>query len=193
MWSLTKALIDLAAAIRDDIASRGEQTVATRRNTSAVIVGAHVADQLSLSLEINTVALDRANELLSKLLDRLRNLPDPGPLTLSVTSEEENMLKFRIQLPSEPDGADIASGELTVKIGDDPEQTIATTKGQTEVADLRGAQGARVSASFVYIDDAGNRSEHPSQLTGVELLDTIPPPDAGALGIQVTGEEPDQT
>lgn len=98
-----------------------------------------------------------------------------------------NMLGFKIVLPElPPEPNDIVSGELTVSIGE-AEQIITTTKEQTEVADLAGEQGAAVHVSFVYIDDAGNRSEDASVLTET-LIDTIPPAVPGALGLAITSE-----
>jgi hypothetical protein len=142
-----------------------------------------------LRSESNLLATEQ-NRLLAELLKRLSLTPDPGPITLLVISQEEGMLIFKIVLPAEPaDASDIASGELTVTIAANEPQVIPTTKGQTEVADLRGASGDLVSASFVYIDGAGNRSAHPSTIDKVPLSDTIPPPDAGALGIAVTGQD----
>lgn len=178
MWSIFKSLDDLRLAVLAAKREFHDNTYATQVNTVWQQQHTHQLRLLNLKVE--------------ELLKRLRNLPDPGLLSISVTSEEENMLVFKIQLPAEPEGfTDIAKGELKVKIGDDAEQLIATEKGQKEVAGLKGAQGAPVSCSFVYIDDAGNRSEHPTELVGVALADTIPPPDAGALGIQVTAEEAD--
>lgn len=98
------------------------------------------------------------------------------------------MLQFTITLPAlPPEPNDIASGELTVKVGDGDAKVIATTKEQTEVTGLEGAQDAAVSVSFSYVDDAGNKSVHPSVIADV-LKDTIPPADPGALGLTVTGE-----
>lgn len=99
------------------------------------------------------------------------------------------MLKFKINLPAlPPEPNDIASGVLTLKIGDGEEQTIPTTKYQAAVEGLSGEQGATVVASLVYLDDAGNSSIEPAKLEAV-LNDTIPPPNAGALGLEVTAEE----
>lgn len=99
------------------------------------------------------------------------------------------MLNFKILLPAlPPEPNDIASGELTLTVGSGEAQVIATAKDQVEVVGLAGNEGEAVNASFVYIDDAGNRSANASVMPTVVLADTIPPPDAGVLGLMITGE-----
>jgi len=125
---------------------------------------------------------------LSDLLARLTDLPNPGSLTISVISEERGMLQFKITLPTlPPEPNDIVSGELTVKVGDAESAVVTTAKDQLEVVGLEGEQNAALSVSFAYIDDAGNRSVHPSTISD-SLRDTIPPADPGALGLVITGE-----
>jgi len=112
----------------------------------------------------------------------------PGLWIVQCSTGDYAVWSVKISLPpAPPEPNDIVSGELTVKIGDSAEQTIATTKEQTEVTGLEGAQGDRVLASFAYIDDADNPSEHPSTVD-VVLSDTVPPADPGTLGLTVTGE-----
>jgi len=116
--------------------------------------------------------------------------PAPNPYRVKVipTQEVDNMIQFRVQLPTlPPEPNDIASGELTVKIGEADPTVIPTTKTQTEVTGLGAAQGVEVTVSFVYIDDAGNRSAVPSTASLV-LTDTFAPADPGALAIEATGE-----
>lgn len=91
------------------------------------------------------------------------------------------------QVPADnPESDDVVSGELTLTIGDAEPQVVATELGQTEyvVGDLP-AEDTVLSASFVFIDDAGNRSVNP--LTAeYTVADTTPPPDAEAgLGFRV--------
>jgi hypothetical protein len=96
-------------------------------------------------------------------------------------------LKFDVQLPAWPADSDVVSGELTTTVdGSDPVVT-AVAKDQEKVSDLSGPQDSNVTLSFVYIDDAGNRSTNPATLSMV-LKDTVPPPDPGTLGLVVTGE-----
>ena len=174
-WNPFKAMSNLIAAIK--------------ANTEALKASTLASTEQTLALDQNSAICARTNMLLEKLLDSLRNLPDPGPISLTVTKENGTMLLFKINLPALPDDAsDIVSGELKLKIGDADEQTIATTKEQTTVEGLSGDAGQTVNASFAYVDGAGNRSVHPSPLS-VVLADTIPPPDAGVLGLEVTGQQ----
>jgi len=133
-----------------------------------------------------TVAIGQLN----KTLRRFFPVPTPGSLKITVIGESQmaNMLGFKIVLPElPPEPNDIVGGEVTVVIGGGDPQIIPTTKEQTEVIDLSGEQGAEVQVSFVYIDDAGNKSEEASTLTET-LVDTIPPATPGALGLAVTSE-----
>ena len=175
MWNPFTLMASLITELRNN-------TVATAANTAAV-------RQLNTNLGILIAEADELNVKLAKLLDRLRDLPDPGPISLTVTQENGTMLTFTITLPALPDPpGDIVSGLLRVTVGDGAEQSFETTKEQTEVAGLTGEQGQAVNADFVWIDDAGNKSANPSKLENVILADTIPPPDAGALGLVVTAE-----
>ncbi len=138
----------------------------------------------------NTEQLREVSYQLDELLKRLFALPDPGPIFLSVTSEDQNMLTFTIHLPAEPaEPNDIVSGELTVTVANSAPVVFPTDKGQAEVSGLTGNQGDTVTATFTYIDDASppNRSVHASVLN-VVLNDTIPPPSPGNLSLEVTAE-----
>ena len=160
-----------------------------RANTIAVAANTAAVRQLDTHIGILIMEADELNVKLAKLLDRLRDLPDPGPLSLTVTQELGTMLQFKIVLPALPDPpGDIASGLLKVTIGDGAEQSFATAKDQLEVPGLEGEQGQAVNASFVYIDDAGNPSADSSKLENIILADTIPPPSPGVLGLSVTAE-----
>jgi hypothetical protein len=195
MWSLIKTMNSLAAAVigntaatdlnsahvalSNGLSKRGNE-LAERGNDLAAESNALLRESNSLTKELISVS--------RQILERLRNLPDPGPLSFLVTQEDGTMLTFKINLPKLPDDpGDIASGKLTVTIGDSEAATIETTKEQTEVVGLTGEQGNRVLASFVYIDDAGNPSKNPSTID-VVLSDTIPPADAGVMSLEVTSE-----
>jgi len=167
MWSLLGLLNRLIAALQATASALANNT---------------------LAVNLNTATGQQTNKLLAELLERLRNLPDPGPVSLTITAENQNVLTYKINLPSEPaEPNDIASGELTITVNGQTPAVVATTKGQTEVDGLSGEQGDTVEVTFAYIDDAGNRSVHPSVLN-VTLADTIPPADPGALGLEVTAE-----
>lgn len=98
------------------------------------------------------------------------------------------MLTFKINLPAlPPEPNDIASGELTVTVNGSAPVVFPTAKAQTAVEGLTGNEGETVEAAFIWIDDAGNKSQQPAALT-VVLADTIPPADPGALALEVTSE-----
>lgn len=123
-----------------------------------------------------------------RLMKQSIGAPKPGSLNLVVESEMAGKLQFKVVLPVWPVGADIESGELTVDVAG-VVSTIPVAMDQAEVTGLEGDQDAAVDLSFVYIDDAGNRSANPSVFSGT-LVDNIAPQDAGTLGIEVTGEIP---
>lgn len=159
-----------------------------RNNTLATAANTQSLRQLNTNIGILIAEADELNVKLAKLLDRLRDLPDPGPISLTVMKELDSMLQFKITLPALPDPpGDIVSGLLRVTVGDGAEQSFETTKEQTEVAGLSGEQGQAVNADYFYIDDAGNQSSA-SKLENMILNDTIAPPQPGALGLVVTAE-----
>tara|TARA_R110000868_G_scaffold20153_7_gene85614 strand:+ start:7766 stop:8437 length:672 start_codon:yes stop_codon:yes gene_type:complete len=123
-----------------------------------------------------------------RLMKQSIGAPKPGSLNLVVESEMAGKLQFKVVLPVWPVGTDIESGELTVDVAG-VVLTVPVAMDQAEVTGLEGDQDAAVDLSFVYIDDAGNRSANPSVFSGT-LVDNIAPQDAGTLGIEVTGEIP---
>ena len=109
-------------------------------------------------------------------------------------------IKFEVVLPEPPavasDWAEVASGELTVTIGEAEPIVVFTTKALQEieprnVVDDRfiGPQGTVVNLTFAYIDDAGNKGA--SVATSQELLDTVPPVAPMAVGLVAVAEVPD--
>lgn len=133
--------------------------------------------------------LVRTSQQQVSLLKRLVGALCPGPISLTLRSETmAGTIQYEVQLPEWPgEDSDVASGELTVQVGDGEAQVIPVEKGAAKVEGLSGPQDAAVKLSFVYVDDAGNRSAVPATFEGV-LLDAIPPTDPGALGIAITGE-----
>ncbi len=190
MWNPFKAMANLITELRNNTTATAANTAALADSAAALADNTATNRQLLSALGLMTVEVDELNVKLAKLLDRLRDLPDPGPISLSVYLEDGSMLVFKINLPALPDPpGDIVSGELTVTIGGASPVVIPTTSGQAVVDELRGNQGDSVTASFAWVDDAGNRSVHPSSIDGLVLNDTIPPPDPGALSLEVTREE----
>lgn len=160
--TIAKSSTDLLRAINDSAGSRDEHT---------------------------RLLIEACREL-NLTLKRFIRPPTPRRLQLVVTGEGQmaNILNFKINLPElPPEPNDIVSGELTLVIGEAAPQIIFTAKDQVEVLGFAGKQDDTVEAAYVFIDDAGNRSEQPSTLT-VVLTDTIAPAVPGALGIVVTGE-----
>lgn len=96
-------------------------------------------------------------------------------------------MQFEIGLPT-PTAPDVASGELTIQIGSNEPFVINTTPTEQTIQDARfsGADGETVIATFVFVDDAGNKSQ--AREASAVLADTIPPPQPGELAIRVTGE-----
>jgi len=105
-----------------------------------------------------------------------------------VSSATSDTLRFNVQLPAmPPEPNDIDGGELVVAIDGEPQEPMATEKGQTVVEGFAGAPGTEVELSFVYLDSAGNALDMPSVINQ-ELVDTISPPDDGKLGIALGGK-----
>ena len=98
-----------------------------------------------------------------------------------------DVLKFKVVLPAEPANTDIVKGLLEVTVDGTALDPVETTKGQTEVTDLEGPQGANVTVSFSYMDEKDNKS--PIKQQSFTLNDTVAPPAPGEVGIEVTGEE----
>jgi hypothetical protein len=184
----------------DAINSLRQDLIRTIRESSALTSSTtnKLAADLVFAIMDSALTRDENLRLLTKSIDGLNSTikrvffkpPNPGPLRITATGELQmaNMLGFKIVLPElPPEPNDIVSGELTVSIGTGEAQVIPTTKEQTEIVGLSGEQGAEVNVSFVYVDDAGNRSEEASSLLET-LVDTIPPATPGALGLAVTSE-----
>ena len=147
-------------------------------------------DGSAASRDAHLVMLIESLNTINSTLKRFFKPQDPKPVKLVITGESEmaNMLGFKIVLPTlPPEPNDIVSGELTVQVGAGEAAVVATTKQQTEVVDLAGEEGATVNVSYVYVDNAGNRSETASTLS-VVLVDTIAPAVPGVLGVVVTSE-----
>lgn len=137
------------------------------------------------------VRLERIHETLRTLLAWKKARWGPRPperVRLVVKGEVDvDILSFDVILPPWPTGTDVTKGILRVTVGDSESVEREVDVGQTTVSGFQGPQDASVELIFWYLDDAGNRSVNPSTFSGT-LVDTIPPPDPGQLGIQVTGE-----
>lgn len=118
-------------------------------------------------------------------LTRLIRLRTPGLVTISIISEDGEMLQFVLNLPA-PGAPDVVARELTVAIGTNASVTFNLLPSEEVSEGMSGADNDPVAGTLVDIDDAGNRSE-PRSFAFV-LTDTIPPPTPGDVGITVTGE-----
>jgi hypothetical protein len=132
-----------------------------------------------VDVQEQTLAVNRS---ILKVL-RLRK---PGVVFLRLVSEEDSMLKFVLMLPA-AGAADVVTRRLVVKIGDAEPTTAELAGDAVESVEMSGEENAAVVGSLVDVDDAGNESE-PSTFSFV-LLDTIAPPQPGAIGLKVTAEE----
>lgn len=114
----------------------------------------------------------------------------PGPVQLVVTGEtfmeQQKFLKFTLVLPPKA-APDVATRELTVKIGDNEASTSTLAGNESSVEGLEGLADAVVEVSLADVDGNGNRS--PAVSGTFRLVDTIAPPVPGELALQVTGEE----
>ncbi len=95
--------------------------------------------------------LIKLNEQILKAI-RLRQ---PGMVFLTLVSEKDGMLKFKLVLPA-AGASDVISRELSFKIGESEPESVALDGSATETAEFSGADGATVTGSLVDIDDAGN-------------------------------------
>ena len=123
-------------------------------------------------------------ESIARSLKRLAGWPLPpnptGNLEFRQTGDS-TMSRLFVSLPQvpadHPEADDVVSGELTLKVGDAEPQLVPTTLGQVEheIGDV--AEETLLSASFVFVDNAGLRS--PTPLTAeYTVADVTPPPDA---------------
>lgn len=118
------------------------------------------------------------------------NKKRPGPIGFRITEERNegmaDIIKFAINLPPKA-APDVVSRELTVAINGNDPVIRSLDASVTVVDDLEGPQDASVLVILVDTDDNGNRSEA-STITFV-LVDLIPPPKPGELGVVVLDEK----
>lgn len=188
-WIDTNAVVNEIRLARDSVKARVR--VAEER----------ILDKLGLVDDSVMELLDAVGGLaeLQRDVRRLRlSLLRIGRIGIHIFEEDDMArLRFAIALPPLPEDPgmqnEIARGQLTVQVGVEAPLVIDTDKTASQISDERfvGEQGQEVTASFVWVDDAGNQSVNASTAAAV-LADTIPPADPGALGIQVVEEIPDE-
>lgn len=126
--------------------------------------------------------------VLSRALQTIRMQTScPGPVLIHFTGESlmPDLIAFRLSLP-EPSAPDVVTREIVISFADGSTatRTYAGTTRETQI--FHGVQDTEISGLLVDIDDGGLRSV-PREFS-FTLLDTVPPPQPGAVGIEVVGE-----
>ena len=142
---------------------------------------------MQVSIDITCEPLETlAAELtqIRRILAHQAGWPSPPNPTGSISfrrSGDENMARIFATLPQppadNPESADVVSGELSVSLNGAEPSVVATALGQTEVDLGEVADDTVISASFIFVDDAGNRSVTPL-VAEYTVADMTPPPDA---------------
>lgn len=112
-----------------------------------------------------------------------------GPVGFKITNERNenmaDMIQFKVNLPPKA-APDVVSRELVVVIANgDPDVRVLDAEA-SEVAGYEGPQDSTVNVSLVDVDDSGNRSE--ASTVDFVLVDLVPPPMPGELGVVVVDE-----
>lgn len=117
---------------------------------------------------------------------KILRLRKPGKVFLKlVSSGESGMLKFVLVLP-EKSASDVVSRKVSIQVGTGEVLSVDLEGDVLETAEFTGNDNDPVTGSLVDVDDAGNNSE-PRDFNFV-LVDTIPPPLPGEVGLRVTAE-----
>jgi hypothetical protein len=124
----------------------------------------------------------------NNILKKCRRPPSqPWLIRLTVTKENDNMLKFNLTLPS-ASASDVISRLLSVKIGNNDPVTLTLAANDVIITNdlFVGNDNDGVDVSLADVDDAGNRSVSRDQ--SFVLTDTIAPPQPGEIGLTITDE-----
>lgn len=143
---------------------------------------------LSVVTSLNSIA-DSLKEI-CRFLKLAVGPPTPGVISVrSLRQEIDGMIVFTISLPLPWPDKDVVSGEVTVTVANNAPVTVPVSLGAEESPEFKGEAGETVSATFAYVDAAGNRSAHPAAVENVVLQDTFPPVDPAAIGIVAKRQE----
>lgn len=126
--------------------------------------------------------LDRA---FARHAARLARPGKPGPFQIIVFGQRGLSMLLEATLPAKT-ADDVVGYELTYTIDGGP-PVVVNSAG--EPIHFSAAEGSTVVATFVLIDDAGNRSEPGDPVTLV-VEDRIAPGRPGVFNLSVVGEEP---
>ena len=133
-----------------------------------------------------------ADRKLLKLLGRLvravegierhlrKTINPTGPVNFRQVPGDNRMAQIFVtlpQLPDHPESGDVVKGELTPTVNGEVGSVIETAVGQEEAFLGDYAEDVALSVSFVFVDDAGNKSVTPL-VAEYTVSDTTPPPDA---------------
>lgn len=126
--------------------------------------------------------------VLSRQLQTIRMQTScPGPVLIHFTGESSmpDLISFRLSLPA-PSAPDVVTREILISFADGStaSRTYAGTARTTDV--FTGSQDTEIFGALTDIDDGGLRSV-PREFS-FTLLDTVAPPQPGAVGIEVVGE-----
>lgn len=126
--------------------------------------------------------------VLSRALQTIRMQTScPGPVLIHFAGESSmpDLISFRLSLPA-PSAPDVVTREILISFADGSTatRTYAGTSRETDI--FEGPQDTEIFGSLTDIDDGGLRSL-PREFS-FALLDTVPPPQPGAVGIEVVGE-----
>jgi hypothetical protein len=195
-WQSESALekkIDDISSDMNDIKDALKSVIRNQKVLHSLIIQGNLSNK-SDHLKIMRI-LDKQDEYVEKNIQVIRSLVEdvllrsyPRPMVSKITAQkwENNMstLVFDVSLPPKA-APDVAKRLLTVVINGSTE-VLELLPDASVYTGLQGPQDASVSLSLVDLDDAGNSSP-PSELAFV-LLDTVPPPQPGMLGVSVTAE-----
>ena len=118
-------------------------------------------------------------------LVKVLRMRKPGHVFL-VVRKENGMLSFVLVLPP-PGAPDVVARRLSYQIGGKEPVVLDLDGLALETEELRASDNEPIVGSLVDIDDAGNQSE-PRDFEFV-IVDTIPPPQPGELGVRVVSED----
>lgn len=140
-----------------------------------------------------TSAIEALTVQVKRIADSLTRPPNPiGPFRARLISEGNHMLIYEFDLPQLPAGnhPDVTHGRVALTFNGEVQPEVKTEIGQAVLSPVKIEQGTNVAGDFAFVDDAGNPSANPTELTPFTASDTIPPPDAvGGFGARMVGEE----
>lgn len=96
-----------------------------------------------------------------------------------------DFITYKATLPEVPAGTDVVSQEFTVEANGSSVLTETITVGGTP-SNFEVPQDSNVTATLVYIDDAGNRSE--ARVLAFVATDAFAPAEPGEISVEAVSE-----